>query len=355
MADLQDDPASPSDGKGKGPKRMSVLGLSLGRTTAPSSLAGTAKSQASDTLAEDAVEIFDQRPVMLDPTITSKIAHKYGNSVREAEQRRMTNFMPLDQQVLVNPHELDVAMTVKADLDSALQQSGGASGRPDFWDKALTSEPFRKQLEFLNVHSRTGRFIEQYGTDGRYEGDFLYGMRHGKGTHEFRGEVYDGEWKWDQRHGWGTLTTRDGGQIKGNWQNGKPHGFVSIVDAAGKLVYEGEFKNGKRDGLGQQVFENGEVYTGGWKEGKLHDRGKYYWPGGTMYQGMWNEGQYDGVGIFHYANDSWSRRVYKQGLLISVQEYDHSSRNHGKTLSRDGMQKHTTDKDFPHDVFLLTE
>merc|ERR1719359_987679 len=103
----------------------------------------------------------------------------------------------------------------------------------------------------MQGHSKTGKFIEQYGADGRYEGHFLYGMRHGKGNHEFRGEVFEGDWKWDKRHGFGKLTMPDNTVANSEWIEGKQHGFATIIDPKGTITYEGEFIHGKRHGLGR--------------------------------------------------------------------------------------------------------
>jgi len=284
--------------------------------------------------------------------VTQKITSRYAQFVKEAELLRVTRLRPIDQQELVHPDERGMVRSMKTTLDCA--RRAGDGNEVVEWDKLLTTDDFQKQLEFLYSHSRTGFFIEQYGTEGRYEGEFLYGLRHGRGVHEFRDEVYDGEWKWDNRHGWGTLTLGDGSKIQGNWQGGKPHGFACIIDKKDSVLYEGEFKEGKRHGLGRQIFESGDMYDGGWKDGKLHDRGVYYFTNGDKLYGMWNQGLYDGIGVFHYADGSISRRVYKDGVLVSVQDYEHSSQKFGKTLTRTGMQKHTQAEDFPKEIFLLS-
>ena len=45
---------------------------------------------------------------------------------------------------------------------------------------------------------------------------------------------------------------------------GKTHGFACVVDGNGTVIYEGEFKDGKRHGLGRQLFDSGDMYEGGW-------------------------------------------------------------------------------------------
>lgn len=329
------------------PRQQSILGVSLdGGTSRPTTSGADVPEQDPDSPGR-------RRATERQLQVSDRIASRYAPNVREAEAGRMMNYVPLDQQALVLPDERDVAKTMKGDLDIVLTRMGSDQSKNQGWDKLLGTEGFQKQLQFLCSHSRTGHFIEQYGADGMYEGEFLYGMRHGKGSHEFRGEVYEGDWKWDNRHGCGTLQLADGYQIKGEWQGGKPHGYISMIDSKGLTVYEGEFKDGKRHGLGRQVFESGDMYDGGWQDGRLHDRGVYYFTNGDKLYGMWKNGLYDGIGVFHYADGSISRRVYRDGLLMSVQDYEHSSQRFGKTITREGMQMNTQDKNFPKDVFLL--
>jgi len=324
-------------------KHESVFGMSLGRTL------GLTGSSISAGASESAP------PSARSLSITDSIAKRYSAEVRQSEKSRLERLVPLDQlQTPVRPDERDMARTMKGELDTVLQKVGMDPGSSEDWDKLVTTNGFQKKIEYLVDHARTGQFVEQYGAEGRYDGDFLYGMRHGKGTHEFRDEVYEGEWKWDNRHGSGTLTLKDGSQIKGEWEGGKPHGFVSMIDTKGTIVYEGEFRRGKRDGLGRQLFESGDMYDGGWKEGKLNDRGVYYFTNGDKLYGMWKDGVYHGTGVFHYADGSVSRREYKNGRLQSVQDYEHNSQRFGKSLTRDGMQRHTREEGFPKDVFLLS-
>lgn len=351
---------APRDRPGTAPEAPSVEAADASR---PGTAPAKSPAKKQPTLLSDILGRSDGGVGMMAPDsrtarsinqdISDKIAHKYGEHVVQADAKRRSSLMPLEELSAVKPDEIDMAKTMKSSMDNVLGLSAGGGG----WDSIIENLEFQKQLQFLNTHARTGYFTEVYGADGQYEGDFLYGMRHGQGTHEFRGEVYEGQWKWDQRHGNGTLTKADGSQIRGEWQKGKPHGYVTITetkdDPKGKIVYEGFFKDGKRDGLGEQVFESGDIYNGGWMNGKLHDRGVYYFANGDKFIGMWKEGLYDGVGVFHYTDGSMSRRVYRDGILMSLQDMDSSSQRYGRALTREGMQKHTRDKEFPRDVFLL--
>eukprot|EP00746_Dinoflagellata_sp_MGD_P163384 gnl/MRDRNA2_/MRDRNA2_91383_c0_seq1.p1 gnl/MRDRNA2_/MRDRNA2_91383_c0~~gnl/MRDRNA2_/MRDRNA2_91383_c0_seq1.p1 ORF type:complete len:350 (+),score=88.61 gnl/MRDRNA2_/MRDRNA2_91383_c0_seq1:84-1133(+) len=321
--------------------------------TAPAEPAKAADAPTKKPKAEMAINVSLSQSKPHDKNsadLSNKILGKYSDSVKAAEAKRKSNFQPLfeGEGGIEEPDQREVVMALKQDLHIQHQSQDG-------WDGLLENEMFQKRMQFLRDRAKTGQFIEQYGEEGYYQGDFLYGMRHGQGKHFFRSQVYEGEWKWDMRHGEGTLKEPDGSVCKGEWKEGRQHGFGIIKAPDDTVVYEGEFKDGKRHGLGRQLFDNGDRHDGGWCEGRLHDRGVYYFKEGHKFYGMWNKGVYDGVGVFHYADGSISRRVYHNGVLQSVQDFESSTQRFGKALTREGMQKHTSAKDFPkdHEIFCL--
>ncbi|KNC48087.1 CMRP Flagellar component [Thecamonas trahens ATCC 50062] len=107
------------------------------------------------------------------------------------------------------------------------------------------------------------------------DGRGLYGrypVRHGTGVHRYtNGSVYEGEWKDDKRDGRGKL-----------------------VSASGE-VYEGEWKADKRHGFGKHVYADGRAYVGPWRRGARHGLGKLVYVDGTAVRDRWVFGkrQYD--------------------------------------------------------------
>eukprot|EP00933_Yihiella_yeosuensis_P042603 TRINITY_DN3723_c0_g1_i1.p1 TRINITY_DN3723_c0_g1~~TRINITY_DN3723_c0_g1_i1.p1 ORF type:complete len:382 (+),score=63.25 TRINITY_DN3723_c0_g1_i1:40-1185(+) len=345
----------------------SLLGLSLGRPDKSSPLStiviaggtaaesdqplaltdGSATTGGDDQLAltsGSAEGTLAIRSPAINSDTTKRIARRYKAEVLEVEKQRKHTFVPIDQRSMVRPDERDMARVIKGDLDTVRQKHGIEMIG---WDKHLSQDTMQKRMQFLHTHANTGSGVEEYGDDGKYTGEFLYGLRHGQGTHEFKKEVYEGEWKWDRRHGRGTLTQADGTKISGVWKAGKPDGFVSITDSHGTVIYEGEYKEGKRHGLGRQIFANGDSYDGGWKSGLLHDRGIYYFANGDKHIGIWQEGRYDGPAMLYLSDGSVSRRMYKDGVLLSSQDYEHESQRFAKTLDREIMQKHTSQWEYP--------
>jgi len=316
-------------------KDNSILGLALSRSTPRS------KNSAPSTSAVTARKL----------DAADRITTRYAEDVKNVETKRRSTFVPTAQREPVIPCDRATARNVKSDFDRVLKKTGGDMLG---WDQQVKQDPIQKQLHFLHHHAKTGRFAENYGPEGRYHGDFLNSMRHGKGEHEFRGEVYDGSWKWDKRDGPGSLLLTDGTQITGDWQAGKPHGTASVVAPDGMMTYEGEFRDGRRHGLGKQIYASGDVYDGGWENGRQHGRGVYHFTNGDKYYGIWKEGRYHGQGVFHYTNGSISRREYSDGIIISVQDFDATCSRFGKSLQRDGLMRHTAEGKFPREVFMLS-
>lgn len=52
-------------------------------------------------------------------------------------------------------------------------------------------------------------------------------------------------------------------------------------------MYEGQWKNGKYDGIGIKYFVNGDVYMGHWKNDEAIGYGEYKYVEGACYRGYW--------------------------------------------------------------------
>lgn len=79
----------------------------------------------------------------------------------------------------------------------------------------------------------TGRGrLEKDRGETMYEGDFLDGLFHGKGTLVNQEGVYKGNWDSGKRHGYGEFTPKnpraDNPIYKGHWNNDKKHGDARI-------------------------------------------------------------------------------------------------------------------------------
>jgi len=96
------------------------------------------------------------------------------------------------------------------------------------------------------------------------------------------------------------------------------------------VMFEGEYKEGKKHGVGRMVFPNGDVYHGMWEGDQPNGDGTYKYSNGDMYSGAWSAGKRDGRGALVYTgDDSQLVGTWKAGSLDS-----------GKWILTDGTSWH---------------
>lgn len=78
----------------------------------------------------------------------------------------------------------------------------------------------------------------------------------------------------------------DGSMYDGNFVNGRPQGWGTMIYASG-AVYVGGWHYGLRDGQGTWKFPDGGSYVGEWQRGRRHGKGKLINKDGTVIKGIW--------------------------------------------------------------------
>ncbi len=171
-----------------------------------------------------------------------------------------------------------------------------------------------------------------------YEGNYVNGKKEGYGAIVFsNGTLYSGDWKGGNMNGFGELMTNDGVLYDGEWLNGIPDGmgrysYLNIEE------YEGEWKDGKPNGVGifdsedykyEGSFTNGllngfgeinykiskDKYQGYFKEGVKDNIGEYFFNSGNNYKGAFEKDQFNGIGIFTYKDGSNYQGDFSEGLF----------------------------------------
>ena len=99
--------------------------------------------------------------------------------------------------------------------------------------------------------------------------------------------------------------------------------WVELGDKETQPMYQGQVKDGKRNGQGTFTWSDfGVKYEGGWKEGKKHGQGIYSKSDGGIYEGEFKDGEYDGQGTFTF---SWGDKYvgeWKNGENWNGTQYD---------------------------------
>ena len=186
-----------------------------------------------------------------------------------------------------------------------LALSDGTTYHGEFWHGRCHGAG---RLTFPDGTVYLGEFAEgeRHGTgsilavDGySYSGDWVRGKREGEGAETLLdGRGYQGQFRSDQRHGAGTATDPGGATREGTWRDGEPadgpgwsivyadgskyvgcavrsepHGVGTMRYSHGRGgggigVYNGEFRDGKRNGSGVCVYSSGETFDGIWADDK---------------------------------------------------------------------------------------
>jgi len=125
------------------------------------------------------------------------------------------------------------------------------------------------------------------------------------------GETYEGECKNGKRDGKGKLTYLSGDVYEGYWKDDMFNGQGKFIDRYG--IYEGEFKNGQQNGKGKLIYANGNIYEGEFKDGQFNGKGKIIFAQGGFYEGGWKNGQWDGKGKVIYSDGNVYEGEFKDG------------------------------------------
>ena len=162
---------------------------------------------------------------------------------------------------------------------------------------------FIQSLEF-KIEIIENDSTEVYENGNYYVGQSLNGKKHGKGIifNKDGNIIYDGDFVNDKKEGIGKRIYKDGYYI-GPWLKDKRQGKGIIFYKDGSIKYEGDFAKDKIEGNGKYVFENGNYYIGQFLNNRLHGKGTLYYNNGNVcYEGDYVNGLREGNGKLNYPN-----------------------------------------------------
>jgi len=141
---------------------------------------------------------------------------------------------------------------------------------------------------------------------------------------------YDGEWKNGKRDGQGTLTYPDGSKYTGEWKINRMHGkgVKTYADDQHIKEYVGDWKNGNKDGKGTAIFRGGIRYEGEWQNGEIHGHGTITTSDGVKIIGERKNEMLYGT----------STEIYPDGRILTVERINDKRNGHGVMTYPDGTK-----------------
>lgn len=130
------------------------------------------------------------------------------------------------------------------------------------------------------------------------------------------GNTYEGQYREGLREGAGEETTPNGDLYIGQWMRDMKHGRGRMVLANGDF-YEGEFYENKAHGNGTYTRGFGEdttSYDGEFKNGEQYGYGVETYPGGACYKGDFVRNIKQGKGEFHFPDQTIYKGDFKDNL-----------------------------------------
>jgi hypothetical protein len=131
------------------------------------------------------------------------------------------------------------------------------------------------------------------------------------------GEVYEGQYVDERRHGIGEYHYLDGSIYEGEWFKNRRQGF-GVFTVTDSSIYEGEWDRDYIHGEGIWRWSDGSSYMGDNIDGERTGRGVYITAHGDVYVGDFKKNNIHGAGTFTY-NDG---TVYEGAFRNNLREGD---------------------------------
>jgi len=129
-------------------------------------------------------------------------------------------------------------------------------------DGAIVAVDSERSLAVATAEDGPGSIV--WGTGDYYVGELQGGLQHGDGKWVTAdgNNTYKGQWSDGRRHGFGTYTYASGNKYAGQYKQDKQEGEGTFMYADSGAIYEGQWANGMRHGFGKFTASNGQIAQG---------------------------------------------------------------------------------------------
>ena len=175
------------------------------------------------------------------------------------------------------------------------------------WDRSF----LKKQGDFEKFRERWKVLFEENSDllkpQTEYKGEVNSDNKpHGNGILKYLNSngVYEGEFLNGLRHGLGKHSWSNGDVYIGNWVDNMRHG-KGIMMYANKNMYDGEWYENMKSGNGTMIYAIGEEYRGSWQSDKHNGNGRYKFKDNCIYEGYFKDGKIADKGRYIYSDGTF--------------------------------------------------
>ena len=161
----------------------------------------------------------------------------------------------------------------------------------------LIEQVIKMEQDEKNENNKNLRWVKIHKDNGLFLGEADQNLPQGRGCFIYNGNE-NGGLKWI-----------------GYFNNGEKSNFGKLYNEEGKLIFEGEYKNGIRNGEGTYYYNNGLRYEGEFVNGLREGNGVFYWEDGTRWEGPFKNNEMNGKGFFYDKEESYPV-VYNNGDIV---------------------------------------
>ena len=154
------------------------------------------------------------------------------------------------------------------------------------------------------ISNKDFKYIGQKSTNGLKEG---FGICYWNNTAK-----YIGTFKNNKAEGYGKFY-HENIKYKGQFKHDVACGF-GLCAKGKEFLYTGYWLDDLQDEYGNEIWADKTEYFGEYKLGKKHGIGTYDWPDGCRYEGYWNMNVREGYGIMYYTKKSLYIGEWKNNL-----------------------------------------
>ena len=169
---------------------------------------------------------------------------------------------------------------------------------------------------YINHDSYTG-FCQVVNQEISYSGEMRSGVMNGAGAIIEDGSEYKGEFRNGKKHGICQLRTKEE-SYRGEVRKGIYNGLCDLIYLNRHENYVGEIFMGVKKGFGRMTYSKGQIYYGNWSDDMFSGFGAYKGffnddKAFSTYIGEWKNGRRHGLGIY-IKNKKEFRGNWKKGL-----------------------------------------